>query len=251
MRIAWTLLMGGAAMAVLLMFAGCTKKTDSSPESRAAAITGSAAAPGNDPSPGAQNKERKAAAPADPDHPVVEIQTSLGNLVVELDASQAGAPWTVRNFLRYVDSGHYDQTIFHQVLKDYVIMGGAYTEDLVEKKAHPSIRNEAQKCALKNLAGTIAMVRKPDAPDSATCQFFINVSDNPNLDYKGPSADEYGYCPFGKITSGMDVVKKIAEVEVTDKSIEVPGQTDKKTERVEFERLPKQSVVLQSIRRIR
>jgi len=249
MRIAWTLLMGGAAIAVLLMSAGCTKKTDSGPEAKTAAITGSGAARGNDSSPAAKNKPQKSAPTADPDHPVVEIQTSLGNIVVELDASQA--PWTVDNFLRYVDKGFYDQTIFHQVLRDYVIMGGGYTSDLVPKKAHASIRNEAQKCALKNVAGTIAMVRTPDAPDSATCQFFINVSDNPQLDYKGPSADEYGYCPFGKITAGMDVVKKIAEVEVTDKTVEVPAQTEKKAEKVEFERLPKHSVVLQSVRRIR
>jgi cyclophilin family peptidyl-prolyl cis-trans isomerase len=126
-------------------------------------------------------------------------------------------------------------------------MGGAYTETLVEKKAHPSIRNEAQRCALKNVTGTIAMVRKPDAPDSATCQFFINVTDNPNLDYKGPNAEEYGYCPFGKVTSGMDVVRKIAAVEVTDKTVDVPGKTDK----AEFERVPKQAVVIQSIRFVR
>jgi peptidyl-prolyl cis-trans isomerase B (cyclophilin B) len=249
MRIASAFLVGSTVIAVLLISAGCAKKTDSGPEAKAAAITGSGAANGSGSSSAAQNKAQRPAASADPDHPVVELQTSMGSIVVELDASQA--PWTVRNFLRYVESGHYDQTIFHQVLRDYAIMGGGFTPDLIKKKAHPSIRNEAQKCALKNVAGTIAMVRTPDAPDSATCQFFINVSDNPQLDYRGPNPDEYGYCPFGKITSGMDVVKKIAEVEVTDKTVEVSGQSERKTERVEFERLPKESVVLQSVRRIR
>jgi len=227
------------------MSAGCSKKTEASPEAKPAAINGSGAAGQNASSSTAQSKDKKPSPAADPFHPVVEIQTSLGNIVVELDASQA--PLTVDNFLRYVDSGHYDQTIFHQVLRDYVVMAGAYTADLVEKKAHPSIRNEAQRCGLKNVAGTIAMVRKPDAPDSATCQFFINLTDNQNLDYRGPNADEYGYCPFGKITSGMEVVRKIAEAEVTDKTVDVPG----KTEKAEFERLPKQSVVLQSVRRLR
>lgn len=249
MRFAWALLTAGAAMAVLLISSGCGKKTDASPDASTAAIRGSGTGSQGDSSPASQNagrdKDLKKQATSDPYHPVVEIQTNLGNFQVELDASQA--PLTVDNFLRYVDSGYYDRTIFHQVLRDYVVMGGAYTADLAEKRPHPSIRNEAQRCALKNVAGTIAMVRKPDAPDSATCQFFINVADNPNLDYKGPKPEEYGYCPFGKITSGMDVVKKIAAVDVTDKTADVPG----KNEKAEFERLPRQSVVLQSVRRIR
>lgn len=245
MRFSWALLTAGAAMAVLLVSSGCSKKTDAGPEASTASINGSGAGGQDASSQAAQNKDLKKPAASDPYHPVVEIQTSLGNIVVELDASQA--PLTVDNFLRYVDSGHYDHTIFHQVLKDYVIMGGAYTSELAEKRSHPSIRNEAQRCALKNMAGTIAMVRKADTPDSATCQFFINVTDNPNLDYKGPNPDEYGYCPFGKVTSGMDVVKKIAAVEVTDKTASLPG----KAEKAEFERLPKDSIVLQSVRRIR
>jgi len=251
MRFVLTLLAGGTAIAVLAFAAGCGKKIDGSPEAKAAAITGSAPATRSGSSSPAQNRTQKPAVSTDPDHPVVEIQTSLGTIVLELDASQTGAPWTVRNFLRYVESGHYDQTIFHQVLRDYAIIGGGFTPDLVKKPDHPPIHNEAQKCALRNVAGTISMVRTPDAPNSATCQFFINVSDNRQLDYRGINSDEYGYCPFGKITSGMDVVKKIAEVEVTDKIVEVPGQSDNRTEKVEFERLPKQSVVLQSVRRIR
>jgi cyclophilin family peptidyl-prolyl cis-trans isomerase len=243
---AWNLLMVGTAIAVLLMSAGCGPKSEAGSETKTAAIRGGTDTARNDASSPSQGKDaKKAATPADPLHPVLEIQTSFGNIVVELDKSQA--PITVDNFLRYVESGHYDQTIFHQVLKDYVIMGGAYTENLVEKKAHPAISNEAQRSGLKNSAGTIAMVRKPDAPHSATCQFFINVADNPNLDYKGQNPEEFGYCSFGKVTSGMDVVRKIAEVDVTDKTVDVPGKADK----AEFERTPKQTVAIQSLRRLR
>jgi peptidyl-prolyl cis-trans isomerase B (cyclophilin B) len=221
---------------------GCTKKSEAGLDAKTAAVNAGGAKAGTASSSRA-GQAPPAATPSDPLHPLVEIQTSLGNITVELDASEAEL--TVRNFLQYVDTGHYDQTIFHQVLKDYVIMGGAYAPASQpqgkpqEKKTHPPIRNEAQKCRLKNTAGTIAMVRKPDVTDSATCQFFINVTDNPNLDYKGPNPEEYGYCPFGKVTSaaGMDVVRKIAEVEVTDTN--------------EFERIPKQNVVIQSIRRVR
>lgn len=237
--------MVGTAAAMLLISAGCGKKGEAGSDGKTAAINGSTEAASKDASSSVPNKEKKAASVGDPLHPVIEIQTTLGNIVVELDKSQAKL--TVENFLRYVGEGHYDQTIFHQVLKDYVIMGGAYTENLVEKKARGSIYNEAQKCALKNTVGTISMVRRPDAPDTATCQFFINIADNPNLNYRGPNAEEYGYCPFGKVTAGMDVVRKIAEAEVIDKSVEVPG----KTEKAEFERLPKQAVVIQSIRFIR
>ncbi len=238
MRRIWDLLLVATVPGLLAASAGCTKKSEAGLDAKTAAVGGGAKA-------GTASSSAGQAAPAapasDPLHPLVEIQTSAGNITVELDASQAEL--TVRNFLQYVDSGHYDQTIFHQVLKDYVIMGGAYVPASQlqgkpqEKKTKPPIRNEAQKCRLKNTAGTIAMVRKPDVTDSATCQFFINVTDNPNLDYKGSNPEEYGYCPFGKVTSGMDVVRKIAEVEVTDTA--------------EFERIPKQNVVIRSISRVR
>jgi len=244
MPFARNLLVVGAAAAALLLSAGCSRKTDSSTDPSTASISGNQDATPANPAPQTPGKANQAGA-TDPLHPIVELQTSKGKIVLELDASEA--PLTVENFLKYVESKHYDQTIFHQVLKDYVIMGGGYTEDLSEKSARGTLRNEAQKSRLKNTAGTIAMVRKPDSQDSAVCQFFINVADNPNLDYRGPNAEEYGYCPFGKVISGMDVVKKIAEVEVTDKAVDVPGKTDK----AEFERLPKQAVVIQSARSLR
>lgn len=246
MRSGWNLLTLGMVLAFLLICAGCGKTGEASSEAnQVAAIRGNSDGDATKTPVFPSSSERAPTSVSDPLHPVVEIQTNLGNIVVELDKTQAKL--TVENFLRYVESGHYDQTIFHQVLKDYVIMGGAYTVDLVEKRAHPPIRNEAQKCALRNVAGTIAMVRRPDAQDTATCQFFINVADNPNLDYRGPSAEEYGYCPFGKVVSGMDVVRKIAAVEVTDKVVQVPGQAEK----AEFERVPKQPVVIQSVRLVR
>jgi len=237
MRIAERLLVWGGALAILGASAGCGSKTEAGAGAAPAAISGGQPRQASDDASPAQAETKKPQA-SDPLHPVVEIQTSMGNIVVELDASQARL--TVDNFLRYVESGHYDQTIFHQVLKDYVIMGGGYTPDLREKPTHPPIRNEAQRCGLKNLAGTIAMVRRPDVTDSATCQFYVNVVDNPNLDYKRPTPEEYGYCPFGKVISGMDVVRKIAAVEVGDRS-----------DRPELERIPKQDVVIQSVRRVR
>jgi cyclophilin family peptidyl-prolyl cis-trans isomerase len=246
MRRIGDLVLGVAVIGLLSLSTGCARKSEAGLDAKTAAVNGGGAKATTESSPSSSSSSpaSQALPPArasDPLHPLVEIQTSLGNITVELDAAEADG--TVRNFLQYVDSGHYDQTIFHQVLKDYVIMGGGYAPASqpqakpLEKRPHPPIRNQAEKCRLKNTAGTISMVRKPDVIDSATCQFFINVTDNPNLDYKGPKAEEYGYCPFGKVTSGMDVVRKIAEVEVSDAG--------------EFERIPKQNVVIQSVRRVR
>lgn len=173
---------------------------------------------------------------AEPLNPTVVIETSLGTISVELDREKA--PLTVDNFLSYVDSGHYEQTIFHQVVKDYpkVVLGGAFTAELSEKKAHLPIYNEAHN-GLKNLRGTIAMAREADAIHSATCYFFLNLTDNEVLDHKDQSLDGYGYCVFGKITDGIKVADKIAEVEVHD------------TE--QFERIPVQTVMIRSARQIR
>ena len=151
--------------------------------------------------------------PSDPQHPVVLIETSLGNITVRLDAEKA--PLTVDNFLSYVNAGHYDQTIVHQVYKGQGFLAGGYGTNLVEKPGRTPIRNEAHN-GLKNRRGTIAMVRLPDAIDSATCQFFINVADNPALDYKDRTPEGYGYCVFGKVTDGMDVVDKIGNAQVHD-----------------------------------
>jgi len=148
-------------------------------------------------------------AKSDSKHPSVAMQTSLGEIVIELDAEKA--PITVENFLKYVDSGYYDGTIFHRTIPNFMIQGGGFTSVTEEKKKGllPPIQNEA-KNGLKNKRGTIAMARTGD-PHSATSQFFINVNDNQALDY--PSRDGWGYCVFGQVVSGMDVVDKIKNSE--------------------------------------
>jgi peptidyl-prolyl cis-trans isomerase A (cyclophilin A) len=139
-------------------------------------------------------------------NPRVLMETTLGEITLELDADKA--PKTVANFLAYVDAGFYDGTIFHRVIPDFMIQGGGLDPDLDKKPTREPVENEA-KNGLKNNRGTIAMARTGD-PHSATAQFFINHKDNPNLDY--PSFDGWGYAVFGRVTEGMDVVDAIAAV---------------------------------------
>lgn len=145
--------------------------------------------------------------PAQAAEPTVVIATSLGNITVELNP--ALAPKSVANFLKYVEDKHYDGTVFHRVIKDFMIQGGGYTENLSQKPTRAPIVNEA-KNGLKNVRGSIAMARTGD-PDSATSQFFINTVNNSSLDY--PKPDGYGYAVFGKVIAGMDVVDKIRAVQ--------------------------------------
>jgi peptidyl-prolyl cis-trans isomerase B (cyclophilin B) len=140
-------------------------------------------------------------------NPVVVIDTSKGTIKVEL--YQDKAPITVKNFLQYVDDKHYDGTIFHRVISDFMIQGGGFEPGLKEKKSNDPIKNESSN-GLSNERGTIAMARTGE-PDSATAQFYINVKDNPNLD-KAKARDKVGYCVFGKVIEGMDIVDKIKEV---------------------------------------
>ena len=137
--------------------------------------------------------------------PQVELKTSLGTIVLELYPDRA--PETVKNFQQYVQSGFYNGMVFHRVIPGFMIQGGGFTADFRNKPTREPIRNEATK-GLKNAVGTIAMARTSD-PHSATAQFFINVVDNPFLDYR---EGNYGYAVFGKVVSGMDVVQKIAAV---------------------------------------
>ena len=134
------------------------------------------------------------------------MKTNLGDIELELDADRA--PETSKNFLRYVDEGYYNGTIFHRVINSFMIQGGGFTPDLQKKPTHAAIRNEA-KNGLKNQRGTIAMART-NAPHSATAQFFINHVDNDALDY--PGQDGWGYTVFGRVTAGMDTVDRIADV---------------------------------------
>src|SRR5215207_8684379 len=165
-----------------------------------------------------------AAASAQSKTPVVVIATSLGDITVELDPAKA--PLSVENFLAYVKAGHYDGTIFHRVIKGFMIQGGGMTPDMREKPTRPPIKNEAAN-GLKNERGTITMARTNQV-DSATSQFFINTgTNNAFLDHK---VRDYGYAVFGKVVSGMDVVDKIEGVKTE------PGD------------VPAQAVIIKSIR---
>ena len=136
-------------------------------------------------------------------NPVVVLETTHGNIEITLEAEKA--PISTENFLAYVDSGHYDGTVFHRVIPNFMIQGGGYDAGLSQKRTRAPIKNEADN-GLKNVRGTVAMARTA-AVDSATSQFFINVVDNPFLDH---GVRDFGYAVFGRVTAGMDVVDKIA-----------------------------------------
>ncbi len=138
----------------------------------------------------------------------ITIETTHGNIVIELNDDKA--PETVKNFLSYVDSGHFDGTIFHRVIPNFMIQGGGFMPGMSEKSNEDAIKNEADN-GLANDRGTIAMARTND-PHSATSQFFINHNDNGFLNHTAPTGTGWGYCVFGKVTDGMDVVDAIAAV---------------------------------------
>ncbi len=160
----------------------------------------------------------------------VLMKTTKGDILLELDPDKA--PKTVENFLRYVDEGFYDGTVFHRVIKGFMIQGGGYTPDMARKPTHDAIENEA-KNGLKNVRGTIAMARTGD-PHSATAQFFINHVNNANLDY--PGHDGWGYAVFGRVIDGMPVVDSIASVPTGRHS--------------PMRNVPREPVVIQSVRRV-
>jgi cyclophilin family peptidyl-prolyl cis-trans isomerase len=162
-------------------------------------------------------------------NPIVVMDTSVGTIKVELFEDKA--PVTVKNFLSYVDKKHYDGLIFHRVIKDFMIQGGGMESGLKQKKTDAPIKNESDN-NLSNARGTIAMARTGD-PNSATSQFYINVKDNPALD-RANAQDRVGYCVFGRVIDGMDVVDKIRAVPTG----RVNGFSD----------VPLQDVVIKSIR---
>jgi peptidyl-prolyl cis-trans isomerase B (cyclophilin B) len=141
--------------------------------------------------------------------PLVEMRTSMGTVVIELYPDKA--PLTVDNFLQYVKDRHYDGTVFHRVIPGFMIQGGGFGPDFSEKPVRKPVRNEAAN-GLRNETGTIAMARTPD-PHSATAQFFINVADNESLNFRFPTQEGYGYCVFGKVVKGMDVVSRIVKAQ--------------------------------------
>jgi cyclophilin family peptidyl-prolyl cis-trans isomerase len=165
-------------------------------------------------------------------NPKVIMKTSMGDITIELYPDKA--PITVKNFFSYVDEKFFDGTIFHRVMKGFMIQGGGLTPDFTEKPTKSTIKNEAAN-RLKNKRGTIAMARMPDK-DSATSQFFINHVDNPGLDHRNNTPEGYGYAVFGKVINGMDVVDAIANVTIMTKS----GRAN----------VPKETITIISIRRV-
>lgn len=143
--------------------------------------------------------------------PKVKLETSHGDIVIELNRDKA--PETVANFLSYVNDGFYDGTIFHRVIKNFMIQGGGFDGDFKQKSTKAPIKNEANN-GLSNVRGTVAMARTND-PHSATAQFFINVVDNDFLNFRDEIASAWGYAVFGQVVEGMDVVEKIREVTTT------------------------------------
>ena len=148
--------------------------------------------------------------PISPDNPVVVLETTLGDIVIELRRDRA--PASVDNFLAYAKTGFYDGTIFHRVIRGFMVQGGSQTPDLATKATRPPIRNEAAN-GLRNTRGTVAMARS-SAVRSATAGFFINVEDNSQLNHKGLLPSDYGYAVFGRVLAGMDVVDRIAALPV-------------------------------------
>ena len=153
---------------------------------------------------------------------MVKLHTNFGAITLELDADKA--PATVENFLAYVNSGFYSNTIFHRVIDGFMIQGGGFEPGMKQKPTRASIKNEAQN-GLSNQAYTVAMARTPD-PHSASSQFFINVKDNDFLNFRATNAKEFGYCVFGRVVEGQDVVDQIKKVETTTRGMhsDVPVQ---------------------------
>jgi cyclophilin family peptidyl-prolyl cis-trans isomerase len=166
-------------------------------------------------------------------NPQVRITTNLGVIEAELYADKA--PLTVKNFLSYVERGFYNGTIFHRVIPGFMIQGGGFAPGMKQKATGAPIKNEADN-GLKNLAGTLAMARTMD-PHSASAQFFINTVDNPFLDHRDKSTRGWGYAVFGKVTKGMDVVKKIESVQTRTVG--------------PFQDVPAKDVVIQKVEQVR
>jgi peptidyl-prolyl cis-trans isomerase B (cyclophilin B) len=160
---------------------------------------------------------------------MVTLHTNHGDIVIETFDEKA--PVTVQNFLDYCRSGFYDNTIFHRVIKGFMIQGGGFEPGMIQKTTKKPIKNEADN-GLKNDRGTLAMARTSD-PHSATAQFFINVVDNAFLNFKSPSRDRWGYCVFAKVTEGMEVVDQIRKVTTGNSA----GHQD----------VPKEDVMIQSV----
>ena len=147
---------------------------------------------------------------------MIKLHTNYGVISIELDAEHA--PESAKNFLDYASTGHYDNTLFHRVIDGFMIQGGGFSADMTQKPTQAPIKNEADN-GLKNLRGSVAMARTSD-PHSATSQFFINVADNAFLDHKAPNGSGWGYCVFGTVVEGMEVVDAIKAVKTGTKGFQ-------------------------------
>lgn len=146
---------------------------------------------------------------------MITLHTNHGEITLELETEKA--PLTVENFIKYAKDGFYNETVFHRVIDGFMVQGGGFTEDMEQKRCSETIKNEANN-GLSNVEGTVAMARTSD-PHSATAQFFININDNTFLDFKSETEQGWGYCVFGKISGGMDVVNKIKAVNTGSKGM--------------------------------
>lgn len=145
---------------------------------------------------------------------MIKLQTNHGEITIELFEDKA--PETCKNFLQYVTSGFYDGTVFHRVIKGFMIQGGGFMPGMQQKPTRAPVKNEADN-GIGNTTGSIAMARTPD-PHSATAQFFINVNDNDFLNFRAPTASGWGYCVFGRVADGMDIVRAIEKVPTGNKA---------------------------------
>jgi len=175
---------------------------------------------------------QNAEAPKAADNPKVVMQTTMGDIVIEL--YQQKAPKTVANFLQYVDEGFYNGTIFHRVIDGFMIQGGGFTENMEQKQTRPPIMNEADN-GLRNTTGTIAMARTME-PHSASAQFFINVANNTPLDFREKTPRAWGYAVFGRVVKGMEVVKAIKSVKTESRGM--------------YSDVPSTNIVIQKVSRL-
>ncbi len=159
----------------------------------------------------------------------VKFETTMGDFTIELNEEKA--PETVKNFMSYVDSGHYDDTIFHRIINNFMVQGGGHLADMSQKPANSTVKNEANN-GLENKIGTVAMARTSD-PHSASAQFFVNVADNGFLNFTSESSQGWGYCVFGEVTDGMDVINAMKEVKTGAQDVPVETITINKATAVE------------------
>jgi peptidyl-prolyl cis-trans isomerase A (cyclophilin A) len=239
MQLARLTLLGLAILALVVAcwLTGCGGTADVPAAGVASAAAPSSGSDSAEPSvPVTATSARPRPAPPKPVDPIVLIHTSAGDIQLQLFIEKA--PQSVDNFLRnYALRGFYDGTIFHHVEAGSMLIGGGYTQELEPKETRAPVYNESQN-GLKNTRGAVAMIRDPENTHSATSQFFINLADNPSLDFQSDETDaDWGYCVFGQVVAGMDIVDSIAQASVEPKG--------------EFAKLPATPIVITSVERVR